>query len=106
MKIFGFLTGPLSALFLFATADAQVTLDIARITCKQFLIGDVIPTRSLTLWLSGYYHGKRDVTVISPVSLIDPVTLDPNVEKVKDYCVAHQGEMAMKAVEVVLGAGK
>jgi hypothetical protein len=100
MKVWLFLIGLLSALFLSATAHTQETLDIAQITCKQFLIGDVVPTRSLSLWLSGYYHGKRDVTVINPV------TLNPNVEKVKDYCIVHQGEMAMRAFEVVLGAGK
>jgi acid stress chaperone HdeB len=97
MKIWLLLTGSLSALFLSAAADAQVTLDVAQITCKQFVIGDVVPTRSLSLWLSGYYHGKRDVTVINPV------TLNPNSEKVKDYCIAHQDEMVLKAVEAVLG---
>jgi acid stress chaperone HdeB len=97
MKVRPFLIGSLSALFLSASVEAQVTLDIAQITCKQFLIGDVVPTRSLALWLSGYYHGRHDVTVINPVAL------NPNTEKVKDYCITHQNEMVMKAVEVVFG---
>jgi hypothetical protein len=80
-----------------APADAQVTLDVSKITCRQFLIGDVVPTRSLSLWLSGYFSGKHDVTVINPT------TLNPSTEKVKDFCIAHQDEMVMKAVEVVLG---
>ena len=90
------LTGSLSAV-LSASADAQVTLDVAKIACRQFLLGDVVPTRSLSPWLSGYFNGKRDVTVINPT------TLNPNTEKVKDFCISHQDEMVMKAVEVVLG---
>jgi len=90
------LIGSLSAV-LSAPADAQVTLDVAKITCRQFLIGDVVPTRSLSLWLSGYFNGKHDVTVINPTML------NPNTEKVKDFCITHQDEMVMKALEVVLG---
>ena len=90
------LIGSLSAA-LSAPADAQVALDVSEITCRQFLIGDIVPTRSLSLWLSGYFNGKRDVTVINPT------TLNPSTEKVKDFCIAHQDEMVMKAVEVVLG---
>jgi hypothetical protein len=70
--------GLLSAV-LSAPADARVTLEVSKITCRQFLIGDVVPTRSLFLWLSEYFNGKLDVTVIKPTAL------NPNTERVKDF---------------------
>ena len=103
MRVWLFLTASLSALFLSASADAQLKLDIAQITCKQFTIGDVVPTRSLSLFLTGYYYGKRAVTSIDAALVINPVAFNPDIEKLKDYCVGHQGEMVMKAFEVVLG---
>jgi len=46
-------------------AKAQITLDVSKITCRQFLLGKVgASTRSVANWLSGYYNGKRDNTVI------------------------------------------
>jgi len=103
MKVWLFLTTSLSALFLSAPADAQLKLDIAQITCKQFTIGDVVPTRSLSLFLTGYFYGKRAVTAIDATFVINPVAFNPDIEKLKDYCMGHQGEMVMKAFEVVLG---
>ena len=52
-----------SALFLFAqvpTMQAQETLDLAKITCEQFM-GEQLatPSRDIVLLLAGYYNGKR-----------------------------------------------
>ena len=103
MKASPFLIGSLSAFFLSAEADAQLKLDIAQITCKQFTIGDVVPTRSLSLFLTGYFYGKRAVTAIDATFVINPVAFNPDIEKIKDYYMGHQSEMVMKAFEVVLG---
>jgi hypothetical protein len=43
---------------------AEVTLDVSKITCKQFALHEVTKPRSVAIWLSGYYAGKRDVTTI------------------------------------------
>ena len=47
-------------------AQAQVSVDVAKITCRQLLFDKVISpnTKSLALWLSGYYNGKRGNTVL------------------------------------------
>jgi hypothetical protein len=50
-------------------AFAQVTLDVSKITCKQFALHEVAKPRSLAIWLSGYYAGKRDVTTIDMQAL-------------------------------------
>jgi hypothetical protein len=55
-----------SALFLFVqmpTMQAQVTVDVSKITCEQVLMEKLAWTeREVELWLSGYYHGKRNDT--------------------------------------------
>jgi hypothetical protein len=78
-------------------ADAQLTLDITKVTCRQFLTGSVVPTKSMTLWLSGYYHGKRGATTV------DIGSIEPNASKLDDYCGGHQDEMVMRAIEAVFG---
>ena len=83
---------------LFATAtNAQLTLDITKVTCRQFLTGSVVPRKSMILWLSGYYHGKRGATTV------DIGSIEPNASKLDDYCGGHQDEMVMKAIETVFG---
>ena len=59
-----------SALFLFvqiSTMQAQVTVDVSKITCEQVLMEKLAWTeREIELWLSGYYHGKRNDTIVEP----------------------------------------
>jgi len=44
------------------TAHAQVTVDVSKITCEQFI---VLPKAdSVAIWLSGYYNGDRHNSVI------------------------------------------
>jgi hypothetical protein len=83
------------ALLVSATAHAQVAVDITKITCRQFLIGRVVPTSSIALWFSGYYSGKQDITVV------DMAALRSNAEKIKDACRLHQDDTVMKTVQSV-----
>ena len=96
MKIPTFWAASLLTLFLTMTAHAQVTVDITKITCRQFLTGRVVSTKSIAIWFSGYYNGKRGAT------MIDMGTIRPNAEKVRDYCALNQDETVMKAVEAAL----
>jgi hypothetical protein len=93
-----------STLFLFAqmpTMQAQETLDLAKITCDQ-MQGEKLatPTRDIVLLLTGYYHGKRDNTII------EPQTIKHNEEKVDTYCSQHGQTTVMDAVKNVLGFDK
>ena len=56
MKTRPLLASTLLMLLLQTAANAQLTLDITKVTCRQYLTGGLIPTRSMTLLLSGYYH--------------------------------------------------
>ena len=62
-------------------AQAQVSVDVAKITCRQLFFDKLISPneKSLALWLSGYYSAKRNNTVI------DLGALAKNVDKVEDY---------------------
>lgn len=88
------------ALYGVPAAQAQVTIDVAKISCQQFLIDKVAPTKSIVLWLSGYYNGQRNNT------LVDVGTLEKNADKVEDYCRLNQQVTVMDAVKNALGVGK
>ena len=83
-------------------AQAQVSVDVAKITCRQLLFDKVISpnTKSLALWLSGYYNAKRDNTVL------DIGALAQNIDKVEDYCRMNQDVTVMEAVKNALGPGQ
>ena len=93
-----------SALFLFAqspTTQAQEALDLAKITCEQFLMEKLAtPSRDVVVWLSGYYNGKRNNTII------EPLTAQKNQEKLNQYCYGHRETTLMDAVKNVLGFDK
>jgi len=59
-----------SALLIFLqipAPQAQVTVDVAKITCEQLLMAALpFASRDVVLWISGYYHGKHDNTIIKP----------------------------------------
>jgi len=94
------LLGTLLALFGAGAARAQVTVDVAKISCKQFLIDTVAPTKIVAVWLSGYYNGKRGNTVI------DIATLQKDADLVEDYCRLNLDVTVMDAVKNVLGVDK
>ncbi len=100
MKFRYALLGLLPAFFAAAPAPAQVTVDITKITCRQFIAGTMVPTKSIALWFSGYYNGKAGNTQI------DLGQMRPNASKVEDYCALHQDETVMNAVTAVFGPGK
>ena len=86
-----------SALFLFVqipTMQAQVTVDVVRITCEQLEM-QALPWTStdIVLWLSGYYHGKHDNTIIEP----DAIKRDEN--KLNTYCFEHRETTVMDALK-------
>ena len=56
--------------------------------------------REVELWLSGYYHGKRNDPIV------EPETVKKDEEKVNHYCYDHRDMPVMDAVKVVLGFDK
>ena len=93
-----------SALFVFAqiaAPQAQDTVDVAKITCQQILKEELAsPTHDIVLWLSGYYNGKRNNTIIAPQ------TIKKDEEKVDSYCYDHRDATVLDAIKNVLGLDK
>jgi acid stress chaperone HdeB len=86
-----------SALLLFVQIPApraQVTVDVVKITCEQ-LLTQALPftSRDIVLWLSGYYHGKHDNTIIEP----DAIKRDE--DKLNNYCFGHGETTVMDALK-------
>ena len=78
-------------------AQAQLTLDVSKITCDQWVGYKITNPHNIALWLSGYYNAKRGNTVI------DPQRLEENARKLQDYCLIHKQIPVMEAVENVFG---
>jgi hypothetical protein len=86
----------LLALMTWSGAGAQVTIDVARITCDQFTLYKVTDPQNIAIWLSGYYHGQRNDTTV------DTQELATYQRKVKDYCNLNPQVTVMQAVESML----
>jgi hypothetical protein len=63
-------------------------------------MGKPVPSKYTVLWLSGYYNGKRNNTII------DPEAMTKNDQKVESYCDQHTDITVMDAVKNVLGVDK
>jgi acid stress chaperone HdeB len=79
-------------------ARPQVLIDLAKITCEQFILWKVTDPQHIAIWLSGYYNGKRGNTVV------DTEKLKENAAEVTNYCRANLKLTVMQSVEKVLGA--
>ena len=80
--------------------QAQVTVDVAKITCDQFTGYKVTNPQNIAIWLSGYYNGKRDNTIVETQSLI------ADAKKLRDYCIRNPQTPVMRAVETLFDKGK
>lgn len=78
-------------------AQGQVTIDVAKITCEQFRSYSITDPKNIALWLSGYYNGQRNNTIISASSFSE------NLDRLKDYCITNPTTTVMQAVEAILG---
>jgi hypothetical protein len=61
-------------------AQAQTTVDVSKITCEQFLSFKVGDPRDISVWLSGYFHGRQADTTFLPQQFSD------NYNKLKSAC--------------------
>src|SRR5277367_2528990 len=99
VKVFRLALVSLFAIFPAAGASAQV-IDVAKISCKQYLTGNIVRQDYLSLWLSGYYNGTRNDTVI------ETGTVQNVANKVGTYCRSNLDVGLMDAVQKVLGVEK
>ena len=75
---------------------AQVTIDVSKISCDQFVLYKVASPETISIWLHGYFSGKRGDTIV------DVEALKAGTKKVRDYCLANADVPLMQAVREVL----
>jgi acid stress chaperone HdeB len=82
-----------------ASTQAQVTVDVSKVTCDQYVHAKIATPLYFAAWLSGYYNAKRNNLIV------DLQTLEENATKVQNYCSDEKNFKVpvMKAVERVLG---
>jgi acid stress chaperone HdeB len=93
------ITTALICTVLAAPAEAQMTLDVSKITCDQYVHSKIATPNYIAAWMSGYYSAKRDDRVI------DPQALQDNVSKLQHYCYEEKNfkVTVMQAVEQLFG---
>src|ERR1700730_18594517 len=84
-----------------SAGHAQVTVDVAKITCGQFLAYSIADPKDIALWLNGYYTGKRGGS-----TLLDTQALTTNYDQVRGYCLVNQNPHVIQAVETLLAGSK
>jgi hypothetical protein len=83
-----------------ATAHAQVTIDVAKITCDQFTGYKITNPQNIANWLSGYYNGQRGNTIL------DTQQLAAHTQQLRDYCIVHPEVPVLRAVETLMSPKK
>jgi len=99
MKLNRILPGLVLVALAAPASHAQLSVDLAKITCKQFPLMKVNPDY-IALWLSGYYNAKHDNTVV------DIERLRESAKKVKRECLYNGQGTVMQAVEKLLSSEK
>ena len=83
-----------------SAARAQMTVDFAKVTCKQFVASKFARPKSIAYWLSGYYNGKNSNTSV------DIREMEQNVHKLETYCRRNYEMPVMDAAKNVLNVEK
>ncbi|MGZ9155754.1 MAG: HdeA/HdeB family chaperone [Candidatus Binatia bacterium] len=79
-------------------SSAQVSIDVAKITCQQFATSKVANPDRIALWLNGYFHGKRGDMIVETQELAG------DTREVQDYCIKNPDVRLMQAVETLFGS--
>lgn len=87
------LVGLVGAGPLMSRAAAQVLVDVSKITCDQYITQRITHSRTVNVWLSGFYAGRRN----NPV--VDTQALERKSNKVSRFCEQHRDMPLLDAVE-------
>jgi hypothetical protein len=82
----------IASILMVSTAHAQTTIDVAKISCDQFVNREVADTDNLALWLAGYYAARHGNT------RVDLQQLRQGVQELKNHCMYNQDNL-MKSAE-------
>jgi hypothetical protein len=86
-----------AVLLLPATANAQLTIDMASITCAQYLGMPPAQSRDFSAWMSGWFSYQLRKNTI------DLVTHEKNISNVRAWCQYHPQETVMSGLKNATG---
>lgn len=78
-------------------AQAQVMLDLSKLTCDQFIKYKVADPKLIAVWLAGYFHGKRGDTTLDTQRLV------ADADQIEKYCFSNADAPLMQSVEKLIG---
>ena len=76
-------------------AKAVVKLEMAGITCRQFINYPFDQAEAIGAWMSGYWNAKRNIETL------DITRYKANSKRVSDYCKKHKKETLMATIQKV-----
>jgi hypothetical protein len=79
------------------TADAQVTIDMAALTCSQYLAMSPSTSRDFSAWISGWYSYQTRRT------FVDVLAHQKNIANYKSWCQYHPEASVMEALQSAIG---
>jgi acid stress chaperone HdeB len=90
----------LAVVFLTASsmASAQVTVDVSKITCDQFVKYEIADPKLIAIWISGYYQGLHKNPIVDKHQTLQ------RIDKLEEYCFKHPNDLVMNEVGELLGA--
>src|SRR5258705_4597793 len=95
MKKSAFVSSALVVLFASSTAhaQAQVTVDVSKITCDQFVEYKIADPKQIATWINGYYHGAHGSPILDSQEMLEVTNT------VEEHCFKHPGDLVMRSVE-------
>jgi acid stress chaperone HdeB len=88
----------LALLIAFTVTPARaVTIDLATMSCKQFIESKPEEIQMVLTWIDGWYKGDSDE------ALIDTEVFVANAKKFGAYCATNPGVSIVTAAEKILG---
>ena len=83
-----------------SAAQAQVMLDLSKVTCDQWVKYQVANPKFIAMWISGYFHGKHGDTMIDTQKLI------ADADAAENFCFKNPEALLMPSVEAIVGGQK
>ena len=80
-----------------AMAQAQVIIEMTRVTCADYLAMPPDQSRMFSAWMSGYFNQK------SGYSWVDLGAEARNVANVKQWCTSYPGELVINGLQRATG---
>jgi hypothetical protein len=80
-----------------ATANAQVTIDMSKFTCAQYLAMSPAMSRDFSAWMSGWFSYQTRRTTV------DLLLHQKNIENLKSWCRIRPQASVMNGLQTAIG---